>query len=314
MDQIDLGVAPTWAHLFYAIPIAVAAFAGIDAVSSMTEDVAQPQVRVPAVLSRSLPLAAVVSILLSLVALSALPVSSNVVPVDTTTGRTVPVAVLPAGDGDGYVLAGDRGTVVVLPVEKHGTSYVIPAQRPTGPVFQQAGRTMTRIFGTQVGGAYLEDPLEGIVAAVPKERGLAQGLDAALGRGSCRGGPPRGGVLDARRLVPTAVRARAGAATTGALRPGLRDEHEALREHHPVRSRRRRSRVARACAPLGRAARLRLRADDRRRESGGRRPALPGAGPRATLPHAGEREGPGRLSAGVGDRRCGGWLWRSGRR
>jgi APA family basic amino acid/polyamine antiporter len=169
VDQVDVGTTPTWNGLLYALPIAAAGFLGIDALLGGPPEASRSRERLPGVLTRALPLAAVVCLLLGLVGLSALPVSSNVVPVDPATGRTVPVAVVPASDGDGYVLASDRSTVVVLPVEKQGSWWVIPSLRPTGPVVEGSAGPSTRLYGTELGGAYVMDPLVGILAGLRDE-------------------------------------------------------------------------------------------------------------------------------------------------
>ncbi len=171
LRQVDLGVAPTWRHLLFAVPLAAAAFTGLDAVSSRAESALRPGKDVPRALNVVLPLIVVLAVCLSAVALSALPVGSNTVPVDTATGLTRAVPVQPAAGGDGLVLAADPTTEVVVPVEQTDAGLVIPAQAPTGEVIELGGEAATRLYGTPLGSAYLEDPLIGLVDGLPASLG-----------------------------------------------------------------------------------------------------------------------------------------------
>jgi amino acid transporter len=132
-SQIDLGTAPTWHHLLYAVPLAAAAFTGLDAISSRAESALHPAHDMPRVINVMLPLIVALSVGLAIVALSALPVSSNVVPVDAATGLTEPVPVVPGPDPGIYVLAADRSVQVVVPVEALGAGPRIPATRCSPP-------------------------------------------------------------------------------------------------------------------------------------------------------------------------------------
>ena len=98
--QIDFGVAPSWGSLLYAIPLAAATFLGMDAVSSRAGKALRPGRDVPRAINVVLPLIVALAVGLAVVALSSLPVSSNVVPVDAATGLTRPVPVVP-GDEPG---------------------------------------------------------------------------------------------------------------------------------------------------------------------------------------------------------------------
>lgn len=177
LGQIDLGVAPTWRHLLYAVPIAAAAFTGLDAISSRAESALRPGRDVPLAINVVLPVIVVVAVGLSVAALSALPVGYNVVPVDPGTGLTQPVTVIAGSDAGTYVLADDPGTEVLVPVVRRGAGHVIPAQEPTGEVFAAEGRPVTRLYGTALGSAYLEDPLVGLVAGLPDDM---EGLKGVL--------------------------------------------------------------------------------------------------------------------------------------
>jgi APA family basic amino acid/polyamine antiporter len=166
-DQIDLGTAPTWHGLLYAVPLAVAAFIGLDAISSRAEKALRPQTDVPRAINIVLPLIVALAVGLAVVALSALPVGSNVVPVDPQTGLTAPVPVVHGDQTGVYVFADDPATQVLVPVEAAGQGHVIPAQRPTGPVTTSPTGPVTRLYGTLLGGAYLQDPVVGIVNGLP---------------------------------------------------------------------------------------------------------------------------------------------------
>jgi basic amino acid/polyamine antiporter, APA family len=74
VDQIHLGVAPTWTRLVFALSVAMVAYTGIETVSNMAEEAKDPGHDVPK--SVNLVLIAVLGIYagISVVALSALPV------------------------------------------------------------------------------------------------------------------------------------------------------------------------------------------------------------------------------------------------
>ena len=75
LDNVVLGVAPTWSQFFVAIPIAMLAYTGVETVSNLAEEVRDPARAVPN--AYKLVAAAVFAIYLTLpaVALSALPVT-----------------------------------------------------------------------------------------------------------------------------------------------------------------------------------------------------------------------------------------------
>jgi basic amino acid/polyamine antiporter, APA family len=74
LDNVHLGLAPTWGQFFIAIPIAMLAYTGVETVSNLAEEVRDPARAVPN--AYKLVAAAVFAIYLTLpaVALSALPV------------------------------------------------------------------------------------------------------------------------------------------------------------------------------------------------------------------------------------------------
>ena len=166
-NQVDFGVAPAWGSLLYAVPLAAAAFLGIDAVSSRAGKALRPGRDVPRAINVVLPLIVALAVGLAAVALSSLPVSSNVVPVDAATGLTRPVPVVPGDEAGVFVLASDSSTVVVVPVQRSASGHVIPAQEPTDRVASSPDGPVTHLYGTLLGSAYLENPLVGLVAGLP---------------------------------------------------------------------------------------------------------------------------------------------------
>ena len=166
-SQVDFGVAPSWGTLLYAIPLAAAAFLGMDAVSSRAAQALRPGRDVPRAINVVLPLIVALAVGLAVVALSSLPVGSNVVPVDAATGLTRPVPVVPANDAGVFVLASDPATQVLVPVERSGSGHVIPAQKPTDEVLSSPDGPVTRLHGTLLGSAYLDNPVIGIVDGLP---------------------------------------------------------------------------------------------------------------------------------------------------
>ena len=167
--QISMGTAPTWSGLVFAVPLAAAAFIGLDAVSSRAESALRPASDMPRVINIVMPLIVLLGIGLAVLALSAMPVSSNVLPVDPATGRTEQVPVVETGTPGVYALAGDPAVEVVVPVRQVGSTWVIPAQEPTGEVYQQGGRPVTRLYGSLVSSAYLQDPLIGVADSLPAD-------------------------------------------------------------------------------------------------------------------------------------------------
>ncbi len=77
ITNVHLGVAPTWGQLLYAIPVATIAYTGIETVSNMAEEAKDPGRDVPRAVA--LVFAAVLSLymLISVIALSAMPVTQR---------------------------------------------------------------------------------------------------------------------------------------------------------------------------------------------------------------------------------------------
>jgi len=87
------------------------------------------------------------------------------------SGLTVPVEVLPGEPEGTWVLADDPSMTVYVPVEEVGDKHVIPAQEPTGQVEAVDGELVTRLYGSQLGSNYMEDPVLGIVRFMPDSVG-----------------------------------------------------------------------------------------------------------------------------------------------
>ena len=77
VDNVDLGVAPTWQSFFLAIPVAMIAYTGIETISNLSEEAREPSRDIP----RSIRLVAVavyaIYFTLPAIALSALPVTQG---------------------------------------------------------------------------------------------------------------------------------------------------------------------------------------------------------------------------------------------
>jgi APA family basic amino acid/polyamine antiporter len=180
IEQVDWGVAPTLGQFIYGISIGTIAYTGIETISNMAEEAANPSKDVPRAINLVLATVLVVYAGMSIVALSAMPVKYNVLQVDPTTNRTVPVAVVPRSPkepGGPYVYKADPDTLVYAPVETVNGRRVIPAQEPKGEVVQQAdGTYVTKVYGTWLGSVYLEDPVLGIVRNMPDELGWLRAI------------------------------------------------------------------------------------------------------------------------------------------
>jgi len=176
LEQIDFGTAPTWSQLLYGISIGTIAYTGIETISNMSEEAAHPDRDVPRAINMVLATVLVVYIGMALVALSAMPVGANTLTVDPSTHRTVATEVVPGEPEGTYVLASDPDQPVYVPVERRGDRYVIPPRDPTGEVYQEGDRWVTKLYGTQLGSAFVEDPVLGVVKFMPDELSWLRGI------------------------------------------------------------------------------------------------------------------------------------------
>jgi APA family basic amino acid/polyamine antiporter len=75
IDNVELGLAPTWKDFFIAIPIGMIAYTGIETISNMAEEAKDEEKTIPAAISRVVIAVFAIYALLPMVALSALPVT-----------------------------------------------------------------------------------------------------------------------------------------------------------------------------------------------------------------------------------------------
>jgi len=178
IDQVHLGVAPTWQQLIFGISIGTVAYTGIETISNMAEEASNPAKDVPRSIKYVLVAVLGVYAAISIVALSAMPVRYNVLPV-AADGKTAPVQVVPAKadhPGGPYVFKSDPSQAVYVPVEEQGNGYVTTPQKPTGKVYSLNGQRVTDIYGSQLGSVYLEDPVQGIVQHLPGSLGWLRAI------------------------------------------------------------------------------------------------------------------------------------------
>src|SRR5947208_4990142 len=98
IDNVQLGVAPTWKDFFLAIPVGMIAYTGIETISNMAEEARDETKTIPEAIKRVVIAVFAIYAFLPLVALSALPVTQN------ADGTYQPLLGLPESQG-GY--AGD---------------------------------------------------------------------------------------------------------------------------------------------------------------------------------------------------------------
>jgi APA family basic amino acid/polyamine antiporter len=178
IEQIDLWKAPTLGQFIYGISIGTIAYTGIETVSNMAEEAANPDRDVPRAINMVLVTVVVIYIGMSLVALSAMPIGSNEFLVDPRTGDVVPVEVVPSEPEGTYALAAEPSQRAYLPVEQRGGAYFMPAEltEPSGDVYTRDGRQYTRLYGSPLGSNFLEDPVQGVVRFIPDELAWLRGI------------------------------------------------------------------------------------------------------------------------------------------
>ena len=176
INQIHVGVAPTWHQLIYGISIGTVAYTGIETVSNMAEESSDPGRDVPKAVKYVLLAVLGVYFAISMVGLSAMTVNYNVLPVDPQTKIIKPVDVIPApgkrAESGPYVLKSNPKQNVYVRVDPDvlqisPTSDVSFRVMATGPAYQLNGQWVTKVWGTQLGNVYEADPLQGIVQNLP---------------------------------------------------------------------------------------------------------------------------------------------------
>jgi len=176
IEQVQWGVAPTWHQLIYGISIGTIAYTGIETVSNMAEEAANPDRDVPRAINYVLVAVLIVYLGISMTALSAMPVKSNVLPVDPATGRTLPVEVVAKSDQEPhgpFVFAGspppgNESPDVYVPATREGSRWFTDELKVTGDVFVKEGEPYTEVYGSLLGSVYREDPVVGIVRFLPE--------------------------------------------------------------------------------------------------------------------------------------------------
>jgi basic amino acid/polyamine antiporter, APA family len=169
IEQVHWGIAPTWKQLLLGLAIGTVAYTGIETVSNMAEEANDPGRDVPRAINWIIVVVMVVYIGMPLAGLSAMEVGSNVLPYDARTGMTVGVPVLPSQPEGTYALKSDPKVTVYVPVEEVDGVFVTKPQEPTGPIETVDGRQVTRLYGTQLGADYADDPVLGLVRFLPSE-------------------------------------------------------------------------------------------------------------------------------------------------
>ncbi len=178
IDQVHLWTSPTLRQFVYAISIGTIAYTGIETISNMSEEAANPDRDVPRAINMVLVTVIIVYIGMSLVALSAMPVGSNELRVDPRTGYVAQVEVKPGKIEGTYVLASDPSRIAYLPVETVGGQTLMPVAdtKPTGPVYTRGGVEYTRLYGTQLGSNFIDDPVQGVVRFIPDSLAWLRGI------------------------------------------------------------------------------------------------------------------------------------------
>lgn len=179
INQIHLGVAPTWHQLIYGISIGTVAYTGIETISNMAEESSDPGRDVPKAVKYVLLAVLGVYFAISMVGLSAMTVNYNVLPVEKQSNNkwlVKPVDVIPApgerAESGPYVLKSNPKQDVYVRVDPD-VLQISPANDvtfqlyATGSVYRQDGQWVTKLWGTQLGNVYETDPLQGIVQNLP---------------------------------------------------------------------------------------------------------------------------------------------------
>ena len=167
IEQIHFGIAPTWRQFLYGIAIGTVAYTGIETVSNMAEEATNPGRDVPKAINLVIIVVLAVYIGMPLAGLSAMRVNYNEVPMDPATHLTVPQLVVPSDPVGTWALKSDPEATVYVPVEEVDGTWVIPAQKPEGEVTTVDGVPTARLYGTQLGSNYQEDPVLGMVRFMP---------------------------------------------------------------------------------------------------------------------------------------------------
>ena len=171
VEQVHWGIAPTWSQFLIGLAMGTVAYTGIETVSNMAEEAANPGKDVPRAINYVIVATLVVYIGMPLAGLSVMNIHYNDLAIDPATGLTRPVRVVPAEPKGTWALADDPTHRVYVPVDDRVSPPVIPAHRPQGQVRTVDGVEVVREYGTQLGSNYKQDPVLGIVRFMPDSLG-----------------------------------------------------------------------------------------------------------------------------------------------
>src|SRR5918992_4696114 len=121
IDNVDLGVAPTWTNFILAIPIGMIAYTGIETISNMAEEAKDERATIPAAINRVRIAVYAIFFTLPAVALSALPVER-----DPRTGEYYTLLGRPEDEGGfaGDPILGVVKQIDLGPLQSVGELYV----------------------------------------------------------------------------------------------------------------------------------------------------------------------------------------------
>jgi basic amino acid/polyamine antiporter, APA family len=121
VDNVQLGIAPTWENFILAIPIGMIAYTGIETISNMAEEAKDERTTIPAAINRVRIAVYAIYFTLPAVALSALPVTRN-----PETGEYQTLLGLPEDEGGfaGDPILGVVKQIDLGPLQSAGELYV----------------------------------------------------------------------------------------------------------------------------------------------------------------------------------------------
>ncbi len=261
IEQIQWGIAPTWQQFLYGLAIGTVAYTGIETISNMAEEATRPDKDVPRSINLVIAAVLIVYIGMPLAALSAMRVGYNEVRVNPSHRSHAAGPGPVPGSHRGHVRAQERPLQGRLRPrrdarQRHGGDPGPGADRAGAR--PSTGEQLTKLYGTQLGSNYLEDPVLGMVRFLPDNLSW---LRLILG--------PWVGILAATILFIATNAGIIGVSRSGLLaRPaqtvaaGARARaphaHDALRGHRLLRRHRHHPRAARGDHAAGGPVRLRL--------------------------------------------------------
>ena len=110
---IDLGEAPTWSDLAFALPLAMLAYTGLETISNLAEETREPGRALPRSLFSAVGLVVAITVLIALVGLSAFPVEDGRTALGEEWLRAPILGIVAALDGPLPALLADALRVAV---------------------------------------------------------------------------------------------------------------------------------------------------------------------------------------------------------